>query len=833
MSTITDRAVTTAIQQAWSNPQEDKQHSFKPAMLSKPNGAKGTVNLPWDQIYLPDQDHFYVVYQIGQLDPEVYGIEDSFYNWTPINEVCDRNDLILQFHTKELMMYLGSSFVKRTQGRNTLFAIRLDHNRELFNLKEDVFIRFYSNAWLNTPAGIANQGIDIRSTTVDIIADAGAFIVDLNAAIAAPGLVWFHHNGVYKDSLILQDVELGDRLEYYHDHSGSGSFDVALEDMVHFDSVLDDVRKYLVQRPVDTVEKLVPFSDIEVYLCTKDEDGLGNEFTRGVYYSKLYASNVRSLTQSDWSVESLRLQNILVSHDDTVFNQPFIRVFLRDAVETTELVNDGNYIKDLYLLGQQQRKELMVGGSSVIPEWRAENLEASSYMQWLGRPNYELGLQTLKDVYSYHGLNQMMERPIVNGSVATLPPIMENGGLVINYNASGVMVSQTLVPGGGTYALPVGVDRIELVPGYEVDAGRYLETGSSYENDDIGDYAVEPIYRDITGQWHIAEEGTDFNFDLENNVINWTNLRFSDFKAKRLSGSFYRNSFVLKTVDVTTLIPIFPLEAPFSGLELGRLDIWINGHKGIRGFNYSVEYPNFRILDKKHYTADDIQIDILFSGLSEDREVPKVDFIKHRLINYNVDYSLAYNRNFDINIGGMVARYNELNFSERPIGTMRPEYVEGLPYTVEFPINHINNVDLKLLSKSKSEAISKDEDIEAYFTKIVPEAVIPGHIVIPNKYPLVSLLMHTLIEDILSGALTIDYDDPSSDYVALTVTPYLRLLSSDPFTNPDIDFDYVDLHPTARLTQSGVRESSYVFLTKVNESYLGGLCNLNSYLFII
>lgn len=834
MSDVLDLAVKTATEQAWAIPQDDFHITLEPALFTPRAGTKGSLDMMWDSYPLPDLTNTYVILQIGQLDLESLGLTGNIDNWTAVNTFATDNDAYIRVHTADRNMLMHSAFIRKNIDRSIFIAINVKHNRDFLAFNERIFIRLYSNSWLRTADGKLGTGVTTEGHYVENVNDAIIFRNKYDAAQTGDGHTFLFHGGFYRHTLANQDIELGHRMEYIQDTSIKGFFDVNLTDLEHFESSRDKLRKYLIQQPDSNDNDLSPTNEVEIFVCTTlIGEGSGQEFILGVPYSDLYSSNIRLVTHRDWTVETQRIQDIVNSQSQYVpFDKVFLRVFTRESRAKTAIIEDGNLIKDLYLLDKDTRANLMIGNSAVVPEWAAENLEDAAFLKWTEATSTNLTIDNLKNVYSYHGIHDLMERPTVEGTVATLPPMMAHGGLILRYNSTGQLVGHTDVVNGNNYSFPAGTTSIEVVPGKRAFDGRDMEAFSSQEKDDVDVYAQELIYADASGVWRSAVEGTDFNYNDDRTQVNWTIARFADDKAKRLSGSYYYRTFTAKVADISKPMDIFEDIQPYSGLDLGRLTVWLNNRKLVRGIDYVVSYPTFRIISREFYTADDVSLFLVYNGLGADKLPPKLGWVKHRMINYNHSFDLSFNRNNILTINGYKADKADVVFSENRVGTMDGRFAEGRPYSIEYPVNHIGNGDLGKLTVTKAEAVAKDKSIEAYLSTILTEPAIDTPVTITSLYQLVSPLMHQLIEDVLSGDLVPDYDTASDAYVASLVNPYLYLLTYDPVTNSDIDWDFCDLHPTGRLTVSTVTTEAYTFLNRVNALYLESRCNLNSYLVV-
>lgn len=836
MSDLTTLTISRAVADVWAGPQQDRQLTFIPSRMSTSKGALNTLRLPWGQIEMPVQGRRFVIYEMGQVGPQALGFDEMLADWSLLSDVAQRQEMVVCAHINSRVLRNGSIYIKRNRNRNLIIAVDHTDFKDLLESDFPLYFRMYSNLWFNTTAGAASSGIKILTKRIETPTDASNFQVEYNGIIAEnTGNVFCYVNGVYRDELTASDMAVGSVAEILLDYSGVGHFDVPIKDLKHFESTMDKKRKYIIQQPDNGRNNIDYFDDLEIYICTPSLDGNNNPVNIGVYYPHVMETNTRQLTHRDYSIESLLVKNIMLNQvEDITYKDSFIRVFLREGDNAMPPIMDGQYVKDLYLLDKEERLDLMVGTNSVIPQWNVRNLESSQVSKWMNTAARDLTIENLRDVYSYHGIQSLIEAPKVNGSVAELPPIMHKGGLVFMYNADGLLVETRTVNSSGNVSLPVGVTYVETVPGIAASGGKGLEHPSVQSKDPVSDYAQELVYKDSSGAWHLAVEGDDYTYDLVNRVVNWNSARFADTKIKRLAGRYYTRDIVLSDTEMTTKLPIFENnDVPLCNIPIGRLDVWINGKKGIRNLDYVDEYPNFRVLNRNFYNADTINVKILFHGLSEDRARNKIGILKHRLLTYNESYDISHNRIPEIIVKGMVTDKTRVDFSETRTGNMEARYPEGSPYSVDYFVSHIPQADLKLLSLSKSEELALNKRIEDYFTVRFPEEPIDANVVIPEKYSVTSALMHALIEDILNGTINITYDEISDSAVAAICAPYLYIRNADLISKDWVDWDYVDIHPSGRVDTITINQRSYAFLRAVNRLYLDNRTNLNGYINVL
>lgn len=828
-----------AVSTAWLNPHVDRQYTLKPSQITPDGGASRIYRLPHTTYWLPSTNRKYVLFEIGQIDPSLLGVEEWITDWTTLSSLCGRQELIINMHINHRMLLLSTAYIKRTTNHNTIIAVDYLDNKELLDSEYPMYIRFYSNAWYTTATGSAAVGTEVNGMRITSAGDASTIIAEANTKAALPGQTMIYHNGVYVSALTTADVAVGDYVEWAYDSSGTSYADVPITDMPHFESSLDSKRKYLcLAQDNARMDQFEFYDDVEIYVCNTEDDAFGTPRTAGVYYSRINASDIRMVTHRDYSIDSNRLSTLIGQQDGRIaYTGAFLRIFYRNAYGSKTVPSDANNIDDMYLTDRETRKMLMVGGVASIPQWQAARLEASPYIRWIGISRQDINFNNLRGVFSWHGMYAITQTGSVTGTNVSIPPVMEEGGKMYRFTNTGELkdvVDITAVVGaGGVTTVPADVTSVMFVPGNNISSIDELETTSNQTNDTVSSYDERRYFRRSGQAWQQARTPVDFNYNLDG-TVSWSPQHEGNDKVKRNAGLYHSRDIVITENDISKAYPIVTGGGfAQTGLPMGRLDIWINGKRGIRGLDYTVDYPNFRVINRGYYTdGTAINVHLLYWGLSPDEGDPEFGFIKHRLLNYNTTYDVTKYRFKDIFIEGMRALPSELAYSEDRSGTMDARFREGAPYTVERPIGHVPTAAYAGLVESREESIVKEKAISDYLTIYAPEAEITTPVVIPSKHAVVSTLMHKLIEDISAGTLVLTNSDMSEAAVGFVLSNYRAEVAAD-ITNRDLDWDFIVVHPSGRTAQTTVTSLQYSFLQAVNRYRLRDRVILTTYLNVV
>ena len=152
-----------AIDNVWCNPDQDNQLIFKAFRITKDLGVLNRFKLMQREVLLPYSSKYFHVYQIGQLHPRVLGLFTQgpdwvVEQWRSFKDASNILKIIISVYTaKGVMLPLSKCFYMFTKERDLVFAIEID-SRIKTNLDlEDVFFRFYTNAYYQSARSDAEQ----------------------------------------------------------------------------------------------------------------------------------------------------------------------------------------------------------------------------------------------------------------------------------------------------------------------------------------------------------------------------------------------------------------------------------------------------------------------------------------------------------------------------------------------------------------------------------------------------------------------------------------------------------------------------------------------------
>jgi hypothetical protein len=86
--------VQNALEQVWCSPPQDNPIYLTLYKISPIDGYQRFFDLHNERIYLPDNTTSYAVYQIGQVQPKLYGLFDTMRTWSKFSDTMNENFLM-------------------------------------------------------------------------------------------------------------------------------------------------------------------------------------------------------------------------------------------------------------------------------------------------------------------------------------------------------------------------------------------------------------------------------------------------------------------------------------------------------------------------------------------------------------------------------------------------------------------------------------------------------------------------------------------------------------------------------------------------------------------
>lgn len=837
--------VDHALQNVWCAPRQDDQVILKMTRLTQKLGAFNNVKVIWDDIPLPEHGPRFHVYQIGQNLPSVLGLPQIQGRWCRLSEVCGSENLILDLYISTgVQLPRTESWFRVTAGKNLIVAVRicptvadLDNN--------DLFIRFYSNAYFETTD---------RHPTLDFIRVGGGVVqsrehlaqilTEFRAHLALPrGHACAYINGVYASDFQVDQALPGDVVEWVYDSTIYETHEFELERVPSFNSTLDKKRKYLCHPPKQAAQQIDYRDDCDYFLFWKND----RQQRRGYWFHRNQEDAVRMVTHNDYAVPVPYVQ--AYSQQWPLLAKPRLRIHIRRGGIQRPLVFEHQRIHELYKLSDQQIIEAMCGINATLPEWQAANLEQSYYTRLMRSEYADVDLALVKHTYGYNAMAQLAggtpQQPIADSAHGhvILPPGLQEAATVYEYNQDGQLVTVVQHQKGSEYLVySPDVGLVEAIFGH---GGRQLDAvlgTSSVRVDPRYEYHVyrtpsgygpgQRRWTDVTGTdaYAIVDGWLQFTDKEHVTYLVLSNKQFLTY-AFDLSYRDHQLKFSLtnQTQDGSQEV----LEIP-----PGRLEIWLNGWALTEGLDYFVEFPQVVICNKRFLRQEEPymqRITVRCTGFCDSQlrrqPLPEFGYVEHGMLSANNRFDLRDDRVLRMVVDGRTYHRNQLKFAEEHRGVLAPGVREGAPYSVGDMLVPISTVDAYETYVLQKEAQAVDQRVGDYMSRFYPQKPIAGIVAIEEYYHLYSPFLCKVMYDVLNGVIEVTSAYRTDKQILEEMERYRYLLPYDP-TLQLVDRRYVNIHPHDRTTAVGVNQFQYAYLRRVCTMFLHDRVDMSQFLFI-
>ncbi len=841
---MSDLIVQHALRNVWCTPRQDKQLRIKIARLTNSNGVRNFITLNGNSTQLPTTNETWHVYQFGQVHFELYNINTMRQTWISIERLANRNNALMELYTDTGKHYpLSDAYLIRTLDNNYLLAVRQSANYSESIASSTLYFRTYSNAYYQSVRSYDNERKVL--TLSRFITNNFDLVTMVNTMLALQqedGHTYAFVNGYYVDVLNPLSLKVNDYVEIVQDSSIKQVIHIPVSGLNTFESTLDSKTKYLL-RGTDIDTSIIEYEDdVDVFVSISK-----GSYRKGVSYIKNAPDAMRMLTHKDYAIPTTYL-DAQVEANSGIFPSILdttLTLFIRHSGYDRPLILEATRIHELYKLTDSEITQAMVGAQATLSIWQAATLEAAAYPRMMRSPYGNITVDDTDEVYGYYGIAKLvgdspLPSQVVSGvRVINLPPGMDNGGVVYEYNANGVLLGFYTHTSGLVYPVNnqncvfgeifIGRGRTTLDQKVDVLQGLYEDTKqyrfyrcpkvSGIPNDD---------YIDVTGTSEIIIADGQYQWQISNTLNRLITRREDYFLAYTVSKVITDGllNFTIMSVDtiggVNYTLPVL--------IPTARLDIWLNGRALVRHVDYHVRWPEVYIVNRSYVNASGPQlITIRAYGLPNDdlsEELPSdYGFVEYGTLSRNNRFDIHDAKVLRLVAGGSVKRRSDVKISEdKPILEVSSS-LNGRPYCIWdqiVPIGPYTNRDLETF---RQESLSTDEQISDYITPRFPDTPGNGPSPIANRYQLVSPFLAKITQEILDGSIesSFVYSQPSTQEIVEYLQPYEGILYFDPTQNSNNYQENVMLiraHPIRGLTELNVFQ--FRFIEKVIAHYLHG-----------
>lgn len=836
-----------AIKNVWCTPDQDYQHIFKPARISRLRGERQYVKVEWDTISLPNNVDTFQVYQIGQLSPLFINLIPDEGKWYLASTACNTNNMVIDLYLNNGRQFPRfQTWIRKTRTRNLIIAVK--EQPRIGNLREeDLYIRFYSNAFFGSAR--SQESIDSIHTEGIVVTTTTSVVNFQNKRIqieATGGHTYLFHNGWLVNDTRPDVVVEGDVLELVRDTSIYDVVDYPVTDLDTFTSIRDNIKKYLISRPKGSTDTIEYHDDVDFWLLNPNV----NSF-KGVFFHKNRSLAARMVTHKDYSIPVNHVIAFSNEFDDWLDPTGLtVRLHIRKSGYQRSLIDEHQRIKELYKLNDEQIYRAMTGAESSLPIWRAEALENSAYVKLMGSKIGDITKEMVQDAYGYNAISKILaDTPSVVKNISgymgvELPVGLRNRSHMFEYDSQGKLINFYFHSAGETYITKN--DNATLVEGIVGSGGDVLDTTygmrrSPYNpNRNYRYYICRKIGGIPTYNWEDVT-GSDKYVIIDNEIV-WFVDEETEYTAVRSDDKFLAYKLSLSPTNGLIRFSIIAREVEFNNLRaepvkipLGKLELFLNGRALIENLDYYVKWPEVVIVNKEYLkTSDPQEIVVRAAGFCKNdltREAPaEVGFVEHGLLSRNRKFDIRDDKVMRFIVDGKTWHRSALKFSEDHFGVMMDNVRNGAPYCIEDVIVPLRGASIDDTYSLRAKSQEVDKMVSDYLTLKHPELPIIEPSLIPERYQIVSPFISRIHYDLLNGYLNppgIEGHYNEMD-IRSWVNSYEWLLGFDPVVNGH-DERYVNVHPHHLFTVTTLDVYKYTFLHRVIKLYLNDKVDLSHF----
>lgn len=860
MAAMFDYLVDYALKNIWCTPDQDTQLIVQPAKLTPYGGAWNKVDIHRSTYPLPEAKVRFHVYQIGQLHPMLMRLFPSNQVWMRISENCTKQYMIANvYNDAGVQMPLFECWYMVTEDKNLVIALK-EQDRTPINLDTDnMYFRVYSNEYFKS----------VRSTpNADYVKVGGKRclnqqeILDLQYEFThlqtLPGHAWATVNGYKVSNIDLFTAQVGDVVEYVYDSSIKRILDFKIKDLKNFNSWLDDRRKYLLHYAGRGDNTIDYNDDIDLYLL----EPLAQNRHKGIYFHKNPKDAMRNLTHKDYSIP-VQMVSAFVAAEPTWndANLLTLRLHIRKSGYQRPLVYEASRIHELYKMADADVRRALLGLDSVVPEWRAENLEGAGYTQVMAfdkqtkpKPTC-LSPELVQEALGYNAISkQLADTPrfvrVSSGQkVIDVPYGLQKKSTAYEYDDKGVMLAWHPHQEGSIYpARDTRTKYVEMIANYTDDQieevyGNVVSTLSPNANYRF--YTCPIRNGQPTNEWvDVTDSGL---YAVVNNQLTW----FTDPDTyPMVRGDSQNLGYDLNLVPVGGILKFSLTHRVFRGgvtatqvmqIPMGELDLMLNGKSLIEDLDYIVRFPEIVINNKEYIKADDRngpqRITVRFTGFC-DKDFNRVNqedkgWVDHALLSHNNRFDIRDDKVLRITVDGCLKDRTELLFAETHSGVIAPDARNGAPYLIRDIIVPLRGLTKENTYSLREKSRATDKRVSDYLTLKLPEKPFNNPNAIQKLYQVFSPFVCKITYDLKNGII----DDPriwdhyGDQDVKEICEEYEYLLKYDPTqeTTP-VDPEYVIIHPHNLMEVIDLDIYRYTFLEKVVRLYTRGKVQLSHFI---
>lgn len=822
--------LTHAIKNVWCTPDQDKQLILDLKRITSVGGVKGTFTLHWRQYNLPTPKDRFHIYPIGQHSTANFNLPNKQLVWHRLTDLVLERNLLVDVYTAGGLMYQrGLVWVMITHNNNIVFAIQAQPRISDLTTGK-VYMRLRSNSYFDNPRS-SNLDVKIRSESLQVeikneqIALQGRYHRDQERL----GHAYMFHNGKIVTDVLPNQVSLGDHIEYIYDSSITEVVHWKLSDLESYKSSLDANRKYLLHLP-RSLARIDYKDDVDFWMYTKDEYGRMS----GVYIHQNHPSICRMVTHRDYGLSTLAVDYYIDSQSEWTYDDVYIMAFVHESGYNRPLVNEQSRIKELYRMSDVDIIDALLGINSLVPEWKAAELESSSYTRLMSAPYSSFTAMEVLNAYGYNATSKIAVHglvPVLTNNVE-LPVGLSSNSTILEYDKDGVLLGYGINTTSPIYVTQY--PETSFIEGYPGIGGTDLVYRPSYHGDVLSSKYGYRFYtaksrNGIPYEPWVDVTGDFTKYEVRDGRISWFTDPTSILTAYNSTDSFFLKEYVLDDqVEFIYEIDLMS-ETAFQGSEgqdLGQILIWLNGRSLQADLDYK-EIDGYILINNIQYMVPEGPQRILIMCL--DRPAPLVSdrgFAIHNKLSVNSVYDVRDDKVVRCVVDGRVRDIATMAVDERESNVLNRIPVNGKPYSIRAVPVPIHDLVPYEAYPRKLKAMEIDARVSQFLTNRLPDTIDEELPTIDHRYPIFSPVVAKLLSDFKLGLVELPDLSTGDNTIRLFMDRYKYLLPFDPCVY-GVDNRYVYIAPTRYSTRIEVTQKEYELIQRIVELYLNDLVTVS------
>lgn len=863
--------IEKARDEIWCNPLQDSQFIIKPERITAGAGALKTVFVMGRAVALPWSNSRAHVYQIGALSPSFIGLLELSPSWqkeTWINvaDTMSSTPLYANVYSETgVNVPRQHVYYMYTRDKCLIMAVKSDRRLKVNLATDNLYFRFYTNAYLKTTApSLAQPVVQVMTFEINNYNDTVNAMLALTSSQARAGHTEIFINGFLVSEVSPLTVKIGDIVELVYETSVKRTVTWKVRDFRPFTSTLDNKFKYILHYPKAQVSDQIDFSDdIDVYVQYRDAQGVA----KGYYYVRNLPDAMRMLTHRDYSLvgDYVRFISEAISRDLGLVVPDLldfeVTLKIREGGYNRRLVKDANRIFELYKLNDNRILMAMSGVDSLVPVWFAASLEASAYTELMRSTYHGVTIELTEDAYGYNSISQILaDTPIKTtgtlSPIATLPYELSKDSTVYEFDANGRMLGYYHHENDNDYSARSPLCRmIEGLVGKGTPQPSVVYGRNHLDLPEVGDWRLYQTFMDDSqpevwiGGWRdITNDPTKYR--IQNNQVVWIGPELNQYLMLRTNESFLAYSFDLaphdgvlsfnlsETCEIEGVVAMRPMFVP-----AGDLQLYMNDGDLVQDIDYVVNFPYVCINNHSNFIqptsgaeGPNLQrMHVRFSGFCD----PDLTFRGPKHKGFVINGTLSDNRRYDIiddkvmhiSVAGSVMAKEDVKFFEDHPAWNPLSPLNGKPYQIKDIV-----VPLRDFTKSGTyplleKSVIVDKQVSDYMALYWEKPTNVPQTSSSQRYRLVSPFVSHLVQLCVDGILSWSDTKVFQDQEVVDICkPYEVLLKYDP-VNEELGYprEFVNITPTRYDHTVNVSRAQYRFLEAVTRIYTGSELTLSGF----